>query len=41
MEKKAPKMNEAQLPEVTNVSNDLCVAQVALFLPGYDSLGGQ
>lgn len=34
-------MNEAQLPEVTNVPNDLCMARVALFLPGYDSLGGQ
>lgn len=34
-------MNEAQLPEVTNVPNDLCMARVALFLPGYDSMGGQ
>lgn len=31
--RKALKMNEAQLPEVTNVPNDLCAAQVALFLP--------
>lgn len=36
-----PKTNEAQLPEVTNVPNDLCSARVALFLPGYDSPGGQ
>lgn len=34
-------MNEAQLPEVTNVPNDLCAARVALFLSGYDSPGGQ
>lgn len=38
---KALKMNEAQLPEVTNVPNDLCPAQVALFLPGCSSPGGQ
>lgn len=35
------KTNEAQLPEVTNVPNDLCSTRVALFLPGYDSPGGQ
>lgn len=34
-------MNEAQLLEVTNVPNDLCPAQVALFSPGYDLAGGQ
>lgn len=38
---KVLKMNEAQLPEVTNVPNDLCTARVALFLPGYNSPGGQ
>lgn len=34
-------MNEAQLPEVTNVPNDLCPARVALFLPAYNSPRGQ
>lgn len=35
------KINEAQLPEVTNVSNDLCPDQVALFSPWLNSPGGQ
>ncbi len=38
---KGLKMNEAQLPEVTNAPNDLCPARVALFSPGYNSPGGQ
>lgn len=38
---KGLKINEAQLPEVTNVPNDLCSARVALFLPGHYSPGGQ
>lgn len=38
--RKALKMNEAQLPEVTNVPHDLCAAQVALFLPSRGTAGG-
>lgn len=37
---KGLKMNEAQLPEVTNVPNDLCLARVALFSLGYKDSGG-